>query len=372
MKILKQADLEGYITGANILGCGGGGSPESGRAMVKDAYEKGFKFRLADPNELPQDKLLCILGGVGGGVPKEIRDHVEPYSQKLKGTREERLIRLKKASEVLSDFIGEEFCSYIASETGPGNGIIPMYMAALEGKPCVDGDCCGRAKPELALSLTHVAGIPITPLSIVTPFDEALILKNAVDDYRAEDICRYVAIASGGSVTVARCPAKVEEYKKGMALNQVTKCIKIGEALKLAKDKNKDLSEAFIRETDAEKIFEGVVASYELEGRGGFNWGNWHINGSGDFKGHSFKIWFKNENLISWLDGKPKVVCPDLICVVETETCYGLSNFAENERYEGRKVTVFGIKAPDVWRTSKGIEVFSPRHFGYNIEYRQD
>lgn len=370
MKILTKVDLEDYITGANILGCGGGGSPESGRAMIEDAFEKGLKFRLADPKELPNDGLLCILGGVGGGVPKEVRERVTPYLRMMKGTKEERFLRLKKASKALSDFIGEKFCSYIASETGPGNGIVPMYMATLEGKPSVDGDCCGRAKPELALSLTNVAGIPITPLSIVTPFDETLMLKNAVDDYRAEDICRYAAIASGGGVTVARCPAKVEVYRKGMVPNQVTKCMKIGEAVRIARDRGKDPVDAFMREANAQKLFEGTVISHEVEGRGGFNWGNWHIKGSGEFEDHSFRVWFKNENLISWLDGEPCVVCPDLICIVDTRTCHGLSNFVKSRENNGREVTVLGVKAYEAWRTERGIEIFSPKHFGYNIKYR--
>jgi len=370
MKILEKGDLENYITGANILGCGGGGSPERGMAMINDAFEKGFKFRLADPMELPQEELLCILGGVGGGVPKDVRDRVKPYYQKLKGTTEERFLRLQKASKSLSDFIGKEFCSYIASETGAGNGVIPMYMAASEGKPVVDGDCCGRAKPELALSLTHVAGISITPLSIVTPFDETMILKNAVDDYRAEDLCRYAAIASGGSVTVARCPAKVEEYRKGMVPNQISKCIKIGEAIRISRDKKRNPVKAFMGEANAKKVFEGTVVSHEVEGRGGFNWGNWLIKGSGEFEDHSYKVWFKNEYLISWLDGEPSVVCPDLICIVDSKTCYGLSNFVNSGEHNGKEVTVFKVEAYDAWRTDKGLEIFSPKHFGYDIRYR--
>lgn len=368
MKILSRSSLEDYITGANVLGCGGGGSVESGRAMIEDAFRKGFKFRLADPEELPKGGLLCILGRLGGGVPKEVKARVAPYFKKLKGAKE-AIASLQKAANELSNLLGEEFCSYIASETGALNGIIPMYMAALEGKSCIDGDCCGRAKPELAISLTNVAEISTTPLCIVTPFDETLILKNAVDDYRAEDLCRYTAIASGGSVAVARCAAKVETYRKGMVSNQVTKCIKIGEVIRIANSEGKDPVEAFIRETSAKKLFEGAVTSHEVEAKEGFYWGNWHIAGSGEFNNHSFKVWFKNEHLISWLDGEPCVVCPDLICIVD-RACQGLSNFVESGEHNGKDVIVLGMRAHEAWRTKKGTKIFSPRHFGYDIEYR--
>jgi len=370
LKLLTETNLEDYITGAGILGCGGGGDANDGRALIKDAFEKGFKFKLVNLDELPDDELLCILSSVGGGVPKEIEERLVPYSQKLKGTKEEMILWLQKAARELSNFIGKEFYSYIAAETGPKNGIIPMYVAASEGKPCIDGDSCGRAKPELTLSLTNVAGIPITPLSMVTNFNESLILRNAVDDYRAEEICRYAATASGGWVTVARCPATVKMYKKGTIQNQVTKCMNIGEAVRISRSEGKDPTDAFIREANARKLFEGTVLSHEIEGKGGFYWGNWYIKGANEFKDHSLRVWFKNEHLISWLDDEPYVVCPDLICIVDSETCHGLSNFVESGENNGKSVTVLGLKADKAWRTEKGIQLFSPKHFGYDIEYK--
>ena len=200
MWTLTKDNLEDYITSASILGCGRGGTVENGKAMVGDAMARGFEFRLAGLDELPGDEFLCILGWVGGGVPKEVIDRLAPYFQQLKSCEEETMLGLLRASRGLSDFIGEEFCAYIATETGPENSILPMYMSAMEGKPCVDADCSGRSKPEIAISLTNVAGIPITPLAIVTPFGETLILKNAVDDQRAEDLSRYTSAASGRSM----------------------------------------------------------------------------------------------------------------------------------------------------------------------------
>jgi DUF917 family protein len=244
-----------------------------------------------------------------------------------------------------------------------------MYLAALEGKPCIDGDCCGRAKPEIAISTTHVAGISITPLVIVTPFDEVMVLKSAVDDYRAEDICRHVAIVSGGGVTVARCPARKKEYLKGIMQGQVTKCIELGEAIRKARNEHRDPVKAIIEKTNAYFLFNGIVGSYEDIAEGAFNYGNWVIKGLGRFSGHVFRVWFKNENLISWLDGKIYVTCPDLICVVDRRTGIGLQNMVKTGIYNGSEVVVLGIKAPELWRTSKGIEIFGPRHFGYDLEY---
>lgn len=370
MKILTKGNLEDYIAGATILGCGGGGNVEDARVFIEDAFKKGLEFKLADINELPDEALLCILAFVGGGVSKEVSDQVAPYFQKLNRKKKKMTNVLQKASRRLSDFIGKEFESYIAAETGPLNGIVPMYTAALEGKPCIDGDCCGRAKPEIAISLTNVAGIPTTPLCIVTPFDETLILESAVDDYRAEDLSRYAAVASGGRAYVARCPAKVELYKKGMVPKQVTKCIRIGEAVRIARGKGGNPVAPFIEETSAEKLFEGTVSSHDVEGRGGFNWGNWYVKGHDEFWGHSFRVWFKNEHLISWLDGEPCAVCPDLICIVDAKTGEGLSNFVESGEHNGKNVVIFRLRAHKAWKTKKGLELFGPAHFGHDMEYK--
>ena len=372
METLTKVGMEDYIIGAGILGCGGGGGSESGREMVKHAFESGYKFNLVDINELNDEDMLCIISGVGGGVPQEVRDRVAPYVKKfeakIEAAMETRFNRLRKTTEELSKYIGKEFVSYVPSETGGGNGVMPMFLNALEGKPSVDGDGCGRAKPEIGISLTHVAGIPMAPISIVTPFMEVMIVKSVVDDYRGEDITRHVAVASGGGVTAARSSGTVAEFKKGIATNQVSRCIKIGKAIREARERGDDPVEAFVRSSGSSKLFEGEVASYEMEARGGFNWGNWHIKGIKEFEGHKFRVWFKNENLLSWLDDKPYVTCPDLICIVDSETCEGMSNFRGVKR-DGKTITVFGIEAIDSWKTQRGIDIFGPRHFGFDQNY---
>ena len=370
MKTLTKLDLMDYVFGAVILGCGGGGEAEWGKTMIEDAFKGGYKFKLAGASEIDDGALLCILAGVGGGVNKEIEDKVAPYFLKFPETGDSRTRQLQKSAGELSEYVGKEFYAYIASETGGGNGILPMYLNALEGKPSVDADCCGRAKPEMGLSLTNVAGISVTPLVMVSPFMETVILKTSVDDCRAEDITRNVAVACGGGVTVARCPATVSDYKKGMAANQVTRCIRIGEAIRKAKGARDDPEPPFVKTSDAHRIFEGKVSSFESEGKGGFDWGDWIIEGTGSYKGHRMRVWFKNENLMGWIDENPRIVCPDLICIVESRSFEGLSNFVQSGTHNNKNVKVYGIKAFDLWRTAKGLEIFGPKHFGFDIEYR--
>jgi DUF917 family protein len=123
-----------------------------------------------------------------------------------------------------------------------------------------------------------------------------------------------------------------------------------------------------LRVVNGVKFFEGNVSTFKRDESGGFMRGEFTIRGSGRNSGHNLKVWFKNENLVSWLDATPFVMCPDSICVVDTKTGLGLSNWG-SDFSKGRDVTVFGVKAHKLFRTTKGLEIFSPKSFGYDLEY---
>ncbi len=116
-------------------------------------------------------------------------------------------------------------------------------------------------------------------------------------------------------------------------------------------------------------LFRGRIASVEREGRDGFIWGKVRLEGSESHRGRTYEVWFKNENLMTWLDGETHVTCPDLISIVDAETAEALSNWG-GDLSEGREVQVIGIRAPDMWRTERGIQLLSPKYFGFNVEYR--
>lgn len=191
---------------------------------------------------------------------------------------------------------------------------------------------------------------------MVTPFIETVILKDSVDDYRAEDITRHVA--------VARCPASMKEYQKGVVPGQVSRCMKIGRAIREAKKKRKD-----VKASNAIQVFQGKVTSFTMEGKGGFNWCDWIIEGSGKYSGHKLRIWYKNENLLSWLDDEPYILCPDLVTGIDEDGFEGASNFARDKTHEGKNIIVYGIKAHENWKKPEGLEIFTPKHFGIDLEY---
>jgi len=118
---------------------------------------------------------------------------------------------------------------------------------------------------------------------------------------------------------------------------------------------------AFIKTSDPNLLFQGKVRTYERREEGGHMWGTISLTGTKEFNKDMFRIWYKNEYLITWLNEKPYVTCPDTICVVDAKTGGGLSAWGQ-EFTKNREVMVLGTKAHKMWRTEKGVELFSPRH----------
>jgi DUF917 family protein len=366
MRSLSLEEVKHYITGAKVLACGGGGSEATVKHRISEVYDAGGSFQMASLKEVPNDELLFIVGSVGGGVSKTARELVATLPRITTDLHVE-------AAQRLAEHLGREPFGFIATEIGPGNGVVPMYVAARLGKVVIDGDCCGRAKPEIAISTTNLAGLSITPLSIVSPFGDFLVLKKAVDDARAEVIARYIAIASGGTVGVARCPASGQEYRRAAIKGSITRCIRLGQAIEKTRAEGKDVVDQILTVTGGIKLFSGKITRLNLVDAQGFTTGTVEMRGilhvgNKQRKEGNLQIWFKNEYLALWFDEAPLASSPDSLCLVDTTTGEGVPISTEELR-PNRHLTVIGIPAAPQWRTKKGIALFGPSYFDLAIEY---
>ena len=60
------------------------------------------------------------------------------------------------------------------------------------------------------------------------------------------------------------------------------------------------------------------------------------------------------------------MTCPDLISLIDPATAEVVSG----RDITGRETAVIGIKTADIWRTPQGLELLTPKYFGFDIEYR--
>ncbi len=355
---LSKQDAYDLIVGAKILACGGGGSDTKALENINKTYDKGLNFTIADLTDFKPKDNICIIGMVGGGITEEDKKLVEGKAIVDNNP-------MFSAVKELELFLGEEFSAFIATELGPYNSVVPLMVAAQMGKLAIDGDCCGRSKPKISISTTRVKDIPIAPFSIVSQFGDIQLVKTVADDVRGELIARTSSRLSGGSVGVARCPMKIKEAHQAIIPHTLSLAIEVGKQVRTANEKKEQPIQAILDTlTDARVVFTGKVRDFSRTEEGGFTSGEIFLN-SFDGKNHELKIWYQNEYLLSWLNSKPFVTCPDGIYIVDSKTGYGLTPW-EKDFEKGRKVTVLIRDAPEIWRTEKGLQIFGPRVFSKN------
>jgi len=143
-------------------------------------------------------------------------------------------------------------------------------------------------------------------------------------------------------------------------------CLKIGRAIRIARDAGTDPVVSVLNEIEGWRLFDGRVSRLDTEDRDGYYFGTIHIDGQYDYQGQIMKVWFKNENLVTWLNEKPWVCSPDLVSLIYRENGRGIYNA---ELVEGDEVVVVGMKGVQAFRTEKGLELAGPGHFGFDIKY---
>ena len=88
-----------------------------------------------------------------------------------------------------------------------------------------------------------------------------------------------------------------------------------------------------------------------------------------EFDGHLYKVFVKNENIVSWLDGEPDAMSPDFISNLDPATGDAITGAGLGGYPIGMEVVMVGWRVSPMWRVEKGIEVFGPRYFGFDFDY---
>jgi len=360
VKILDKETIEYLVIGATILGTGGGGDPEEGLKTLMNDLEKGRKIILAKASELDPESIVACAYHCGS-IPAPSEGRKKKAERGM--LRPEEYIML--GLEVMERRLNRRVSSIIPTEIGGGNTPAALHLASMLGVPALDADQVGRSAPELSQSSYVVNGVNATPSVIMDPFGDVVVVEKYVDIARYEAIARGLAVAAGGSVFVIDSPVKIKQAAKVSIEGTVSRAIELGKVVKEAARWKRDPVEEVVRFLSGFKLFNGSIASFSLEVKAGFLIGEVSLEGLGEWRGHEFKIWVKNENIIGWRDGRVAVTAPDFICLVD-EKGHGITN---SNLKVGTKASVIGVKAPDIWRTPRGIKLFGPKHFGFEFDY---
>ncbi len=367
-KLTTVQEVEDFIRGLALLGTGGGGRPETGRALLLEHVESGTALGWTGLGDIPDDTWTCGAFGMGSIAPRPA-DFVEKEVGPEYG--QERVpYPLVNAIKELEEYAGVKVGAIVPFELGAFNTPAPLDAAVRLGIPLVDGDAAGRAIPEVAQALPALHGRGFCPAAIADTWGNVLIVKQVSSTAVAETLGKMISVVTKGPDIHAVCGFaaflnRAGEVKDLLVPNSLTQTLFVGRAIREARERGQDPVQAAAEAVGGWLLFKGEVSGKEWESREGYMYGTTTIRGCGQFAGQTFKIWFKNENHVTWKDDRVFVTSPDLIMVAALESGEPIIN---TYLQAGDRVAVLG-KAGEAYRTELGLRALGPRHFGFELEY---
>ncbi|MGR6917832.1 DUF917 domain-containing protein [[Actinomadura] parvosata] len=354
---LTEDDLPDLARGAAVLGTGGGGDPYVGHLLVREAIREHGPITVLDPDDLDDDMLVIPTAQMG--APTVVHEKLP------RGTEPVAALRALEAH------LGRRAGATMPIECGGINSMIPLVVAARTGLPVVDADGMGRAFPELQMETFAVYGVPGSPMAVAGERGESAIIDTGADNARMEWLARGVTIRLGGVAHIAEYAMTGAQVKRTAVPRTLTLAGTVGRALREARSRAADpvaaLADA-LRETlygHLRVLFRGKVTDVERRTEAGFARGR---AAAVSFDGrHELELMFQNEHLVALVDGEPRCVVPDLVCVLESEQAEPITT--ESLRY-GQRITVVGISTPALMRTPEALAVFGPAAFGLPYPFR--
>jgi len=367
-ELSTRQDIEDFVRGCTLFGTGGGGTPESGIESLVSELEAGNKIGWVDINQISDDaKVVCpyLMGSIAPHT-KEVKKKMESLglTKKVRTDKEQ----LAYAVEKLSDFVGEKVDYIVPIELGGANTPGPLAVASfLDGKACVDGDYTGRAIPEIPQTTPYIFEKNMWPIASADSWGNVGIIEQACNYHMAERIGKHIAASAFGLVGQAGFLLSGKDVKEIIVPNTLTECYEVGKIIRESRENNRDPVKAATNYLNGWLLFTGTVSEKEWDDKEGYYWGTHTITGDGKFTGDKFKIWFKNENHISWYNDDPYVTSPDMLIVVDAKSG---EPYANPSIEIGQEVAVIGVKKRNEFDNERGIEVLGPRHFEFDIEHK--
>ncbi|MBA3717601.1 MAG: DUF917 domain-containing protein [Actinobacteria bacterium] len=357
----SEQDVEDFERGTAFLAASGGGPREMASGPLLDDLERGLEPRWIDLPSLADDALVACTF-YSGSIAPDTFDTAEAEREAGVERITERL--MVEATRQLEAYLGEEIDALIALEIGGVNTGLVVDAAANLGKPALDADYAGRAVPELPCITPVIGGESVLPLACVDFYGDVSIVAEAAGVAMAERLTKYLAVAAFGTVGCAGIPLRGEVVKRIAVPGTLSESLSIGRAIRQAREAGRDPVEAAVAAVPGARVLlRGAVADRKWENRDGYMWGEHVVEGGGT----SLRIWFKNENLLSWLDGEPYVCSPDLIEVVDDESSEPRVN---TDLAVGDRVAVLGLPRPAQLGTPEAIAALGPRHWGFDFDFQ--
>jgi hypothetical protein len=362
-QVIDHQAIREITLGASILATGGGGDPEIGLLWTYKVLDEGKPIVMVDPMKVPDDVLVASMACLGAALVLTEK----PPSEGV----------LNRAIIKLETYLGAKLQATIPIECGGVNSPVAYAAAGELGVPVIDVDGMNRAFPELQMTSWVTHGIHASPTVSADDRGNVTVIDTGSDDLLAETICRQVAMAYGGISWIATYPMYGKAVKDTSILYSQSIAWAVGKAVWEAREKHLNPVDQVIkslrneRSVEGFKVFKGKIVDihreFGSETTKGFTLGRITMEGFDSDKGRTAMLDFQNEWLNLVVDGRVRCMPPDLIAILDSETGEPIRTDIMKYGYRG---TILLIPAHERMRTAKGIQIFGPRHFGYDLDYQ--
>jgi DUF917 family protein len=362
----SSEEVRDFVRGCTFYGTGGGGSPEYGLEIMNRVLKEKGVVRVVDVAKVKDDAWTCSAYGMGSIAPRtpKILDEMK----RMGFTKPSVEYKLEEAIKELERYTQTKVSVIVPAEIGGANTPDPVATANHAGFLVVDGDYAGgRAMPAAVNAMPHFQGNLMVPLVSVDEWGNTVILQKALNNASAEKIGKLVAVLAYGNLAGnATWLFRGSKMKTMITPGTLSKAFKTGKKIRELREKNKDLAE-LAAALHGFYLFKGRVVSKDEENRDQeYYWGSYTMEGTDEFRNHTFKVWFQNENHMSWLDGDPYVMTPDFITSLEVKHMEPIIN---PKIKAGDELAIFGFSAVAANRTERALRWISPKNFGFDVRY---
>ena len=301
---LTRENGKQMLLGGWFLGGGGGGLPQGGEEIL-DLVLKTGPVRFISLEELKEDDLLVTASLVGSPASPDSCVAEHHYQQVYDS--------FCKADD-------RPIAAFVTNENG-GHSITNGWMlAALTGRPMVDAACNGRAHPTGvmgAMGLHALEGYRAlqTAAGGKGSREISLTVEGTVEQTSAA--VRHAATLAGGYVTVLRNPATVEYFRENAAVGCISQAMEIGRIWQENGDTPDHLLAALEEHLECRVLGCGTVRRITLKIEGGFDVGLAEVETADGL----ITVDFMNEYMTAEQDDKRLATFPDLVTLVDTDTC---------------------------------------------------
>jgi len=361
-RVIDKRAISEITLGASILATGGGGDPEIGLLWTYKVLDEGKEIVMVDPMKVPDGIQTASTACLGAAIVLTEK----PPSHTV----------LNLAIRKLETYLGRPIQATIPIECGGVNSPVAYAAAGEFGIPVIDVDGMNRAFPELQMTSWVTHGVHSSPTVSVDDRHNVTVIDTGDDDLLAETLARRTAMAYGGISWIATYPLMGSEVKETSILGSQSIAWAVGRAVIRARREHLDPIQELLYSLEAERgvqghsVFRGKIVDicrdFGSETSKGFTLGSITMDGIDEYRGRSATLDFQNEWLNLRVDGEILCLPPDLIAILDSETGEPIRTDIMKYGYRG---TIVLIPAHERMRTPRGIEMFGPRHFGYDLDY---